>query len=191
MLFILFRHPAWFCGYSQQLQLVSHQDDPMERDHHRTLLQVCVRVQLHGARERLHTLSRVLWGKEFIFWFFYSYLLSFVSFSFICQFSTFLQLLFVRTVVGERELATARSFLKSTVLPNVTADDALVLNLVNAVICSVLEAVLVLNNQIVWWVSFETWILLSDLVFFFMAGSVVGSMLFSSKSDYLMYNIYC
>ena len=55
-----------------------------------------------------------------------------------------------RTDAGVRVPATARSSLRSIVLPNVTVDDALVLNPENVVIYSVPGGVLVLNNLIVW-----------------------------------------
>ena len=49
-----------------------------------------------------------------------------------------------------KELKIARSFPKPTVLPNVTVEDVLDPNPENAVICSVLEVVLVQNHPIAW-----------------------------------------
>ena len=69
--FLCFRYSEGQCWHPQQLQLVSHQEHPVGRDHHRcsefsSPEQICLRLQLQRTGERLYSVSRVLRG-EIIF----------------------------------------------------------------------------------------------------------------------------
>ena len=62
----MFRYPRGLCRRVEQLQPVPHQDHPVAGDHHGPHLQVRLRLQLHGAGARLHTLPRVMQGEILI-----------------------------------------------------------------------------------------------------------------------------
>ena len=56
------RHFIWKRWNLEQLQLVSRQDNPVERNHYQPNGQISLRVPVQRGRERVHPLPRVLWS---------------------------------------------------------------------------------------------------------------------------------